>query len=117
MPSFRKMLVTSEASATTSPWVPANYFPEFPTHRVGVSFSSGATVNYRVEYHIDASALRSGTTPDYVFQVRQLTDKATATSINFEGPVCAFRVVVSAFASGAFQGAPNLTFWVLGAGV
>ena len=117
MPTFRKMVVTSEASVTTSPWVPANYYSESPAHRVGVSFSSGATVDYRVEYHIDASALRAGTTPDYIFPVRNMTNKVTATSINFEGPVCAFRVVVSAFASGTFSGAPALTFWVLGSGL
>ena len=117
MPTFRKMVVTSEASVTTSPWVPANYYPESPAHRVGVSFSSGATVSYHVEYHIDASALRTGSTPNYVFQVRNMNNKSTATSINFEGPVCAFRVVVSAFASGTFAGAPALTFWVLGSGL
>jgi len=113
MPILVDHLLTTEASATTSRWFPLDISIAPFDAIIGVTMTSGATPDYRIEYTLDASAIQSGLTPVITGLLR--TDVASATAFPLSFPVVAARVVVSALASGVGS-PPKLRVWIVQAG-
>ena len=100
----------SSANAVTN-WAPINAYAQMPS-RLAVAVASGAVPDYTIEYTMDASAISAGLTPSGIFAFKNMTQKATATSMVLTAPVAAVRLKVSALATNAAT-APLVVFYVL----